>query len=157
MSEVLRDSGRATGAALPALVDLLLVHGLDWAREQMIHHEVPPVADAAIASVLRAVHTGLDSPWTVERLSAVAGMPRAGFSRRFHALLGEPPMAYVLNRRLSHAAVLLRTTRDPHSVVARQVGYANEFAFATAFRRRFGIAPGRYRHDADSSQRFTSG
>ncbi|GAB7046476.1 helix-turn-helix domain-containing protein [Catenuloplanes indicus] len=29
--------------------------------------------------------------------------------------------------------------------VARRVGYASEFAFANAFKRRFGVSPGRFR------------
>jgi transcriptional regulator GlxA family with amidase domain len=29
--------------------------------------------------------------------------------------------------------------------IARQVGYSSEFAFSNAFRREFGIAPGRFR------------
>jgi AraC-like DNA-binding protein len=40
---------------------------------------------------------------------------------------------------------LLRETQAPLAVVARQVGYSSEFAFASAFRREFGIAPGRFR------------
>jgi AraC-like DNA-binding protein len=33
----------------------------------------------------------------------------------------------------------------PIASVARTVGYADEFSFATAFKREVGIAPGRYR------------
>ncbi|WP_408640354.1 helix-turn-helix transcriptional regulator [Saccharomonospora marina] len=33
--------------------------------------------------------------------------------------------------------------------MARQVGYSNEFAFATAFRREYGLAPGRFRNHPD--------
>ncbi|MDP9793754.1 AraC-like DNA-binding protein [Catenuloplanes nepalensis] len=139
---------RAAAVVMPALVDLLLVHGLSWVREQRAHHDAPDVPDAAIAAVLRAVHAELHTPWTVGRLSAVAGMPRAAFSQRFGQIVGEPPMTYVINRRLSHAAMLLRTTREPLAAVARQIGYVSEFAFASAFRRRFGIAPGRYRQHA---------
>ncbi|GAB7037822.1 MULTISPECIES: AraC family transcriptional regulator [Catenuloplanes] len=139
---------RAAAVVLPAVVDLLLVHGLEWARERSAAPGVPAVTDAAIAAVLRAVHDGLATPWTVGRLSAVAGMPRAAFARRFAELVGEPPMTWVIHQRLGHAAGLLRTTGEPLAVVARQVGYAGEFAFAAAFRRRFGIAPGRYRQNA---------
>jgi len=41
---------------------------------------------------------------------------------------------------------LLRETKAPLAVIARQVGYSSEFAFASAFRREFGISPGRFRH-----------
>lgn len=37
---------------------------------------------------------------------------------------------------------------EPLAAVARQVGYTSEFAFATAFKREFGVAPGRFRRAA---------
>jgi AraC-like DNA-binding protein len=141
---------RAGAVVMPALLDLLLVHSLREVRERRAVAGLPAAPDEAIAAVLRAVHAGLEVPWTVERLSGVAGMPRTAFVHRFGEILGEPPMTYVINQRLGHAARLLRSTSEPLAVVARQVGYASEFAFATAFRRRFGIAPGRYRRETVS-------
>jgi len=44
-----------------------------------------------------------------------------------------------------HHPRLLRTSGTPLSGIARAVGYRSEFAFATAFRRQYGTAPGRYR------------
>nr|WP_153547854.1 helix-turn-helix transcriptional regulator [Streptomyces sp. RB17] len=72
-------------------------------------------------------------------------MSRTAFTRRFTVLVGKPPMAYVRDLRLSTAARVLRETDAPLAAIARQSGYANEFSFATAFRRNYGISPGRYR------------
>jgi AraC-like DNA-binding protein len=55
-------------------------------------------------------------------------------------------MAYLIGWRLLTGAQLLRETEAPLAVIARQVGYSSEFAFAGAFRREFGISPGRFRH-----------
>jgi AraC-like DNA-binding protein len=43
------------------------------------------------------------------------------------------------------AARLLRDTTDPLAAVAHTVGYSSEFAFAKAFKRHHGTAPGTYR------------
>ncbi len=43
------------------------------------------------------------------------------------------------------AAQMLRDTTDPIGMIAGKVGYASEFAFATAFKRQFGLPPGKYR------------
>jgi AraC-like DNA-binding protein len=43
---------------------------------------------------------------------------------------------------------LLRNSDIPLSVLAGEVGYASESAFANAFKREFSIAPGRYRRNA---------
>ncbi|MFI5842566.1 helix-turn-helix domain-containing protein [Catenuloplanes sp. NPDC051500] len=47
----------------------------------------------------------------------------------------------------SHRA-WLRETDVPLAAIARRVGYSTEFAFGAAFRREYGIAPGRFRADA---------
>ena len=39
----------------------------------------------------------------------------------------------------------LRSSDASLGAVGGQVGYSSEFAFAKAFKRHFGIAPGRYR------------
>jgi AraC-like DNA-binding protein len=71
---------------------------------------------------------------------AEARLSRAPFARRFTALIGQPP--------LTTAARLLRQTDTPLSTIASKVGYTSEFAFANAFKRQYGTAPGKYRRQA---------
>jgi AraC-like DNA-binding protein len=106
----------------------------------------PAVGDAAVAAALREIHNSPQAPWTVQRLSQVAGLSRTAFTRRFTQSAGKPPIAYLTGWRLLTGARLLRQSDAPLAAIARQVGYSSEFAFATAFRREFGIPPGRFRH-----------
>jgi AraC-like DNA-binding protein len=46
------------------------------------------------------------------------------------------------------AARLLRDSDLNLAAVALRVGYASEFAFAKAFKRDYGIAPGSYRRQS---------
>jgi len=59
--------------------------------------------------------------------------------------IDERPMTYLAGWRLARAADLLRGTDEPVEAVGRRVGYANPFAFSTAFRRRYGVPPRSYR------------
>ncbi|WP_283249860.1 hypothetical protein [Streptomyces sp. TS71-3] len=43
------------------------------------------------------IHENPQRQWTVDRLSEVAGLPRAAFTRRFTAGVGRPPMSYLLS------------------------------------------------------------
>jgi AraC-like DNA-binding protein len=72
-------------------------------------------------------------------------MSRVAFTRRFTSVVGKPPMTYLRQWRLSCAARLLRETDASLAAIARQVGYSTEFAFAGAFRREYGVPPGRFR------------
>ena len=94
---------------------------------------------------LEAMHQDPARRWTVASLAAQAGLSRAPFARRFTALVGRPPLAYLTWWRMTVAARMLRESDATVAVIARRVGYSSEFAFATAFRREHGSAPGRYR------------
>jgi len=137
-------------AALPALLDLLLVYALRAWSEQESRRQPgagwhAALGDPGVAAALRAVHREPQAPWTVERLAALSGLSRTTFARRFTATMGLPPLAYLTWWRLSRAAQLLASGDAALATIARRVGYTSEFAFANAFKREFGISPGRYR------------
>ncbi|MFB4266158.1 AraC family transcriptional regulator [Nonomuraea sp. GTA35] len=109
------------------------------------------LADPAIGRALNAIHSEPGRRWTVESLGAHAGLSRAGFARRFTALVGQSPLAYLTWWRLASAARMLRESDAPVSEVAERVGYTSEFAFGNAFKREYGVAPGRYRRCATAA------
>jgi AraC-like DNA-binding protein len=100
--------------------------------------------NSAVGPAVRAVHDDPAHTWTVEALAQRSGLSRAAFARRFRQAVGEPPLAYVTRWRMTVAADLLEQGERIASV-AHQVGYDNEFAFAKAFKRVRGVAPGQLR------------
>ncbi|MER6826521.1 AraC family transcriptional regulator [Streptosporangium sp. NPDC000563] len=138
-----------TDAIVPALLDTLLLHIL---RAWLDRRPVPGTTgwaaalnDPATTAALQAMHSDPARPWTVATLAAEAGLSRAPFARRFTALVGRPPLTYLTWWRMTVAARLLRESDAPLHSVATRVGYTSEFAFANAFKRQCGTAPGRYR------------
>ncbi|MFF3439512.1 AraC family transcriptional regulator [Streptosporangium sp. NPDC002721] len=138
-----------TDAIVPALLDTLLLHILRaWLDRRPLPGATGWAAalnDPATTAALQAMHRDPARPWTVAALAAEAGLSRAPFARRFTALLGRPPLTYLTWWRMATAARLLQESDAPLHAVAARVGYTSEFAFAGAFKRRYGIAPGRYR------------
>lgn len=137
-------------ALAPNLLEIILVLILrTWLAEQPCPAGEPGWAsamrDPAISTALDAIHSDPGRPWTVESLGAEAGLSRAAFARRFAGLLSMPPLTYLTWWRMTVAARLLRDTDRPLNSIAREIGYASEFAFANAFKREFGRAPGQYR------------
>jgi len=135
-------------AVLDRLLDLLLIAVLRawfdrpeaeapaWYRAQ---------SDPIVGRVLRVMQSNPAHRWTVDSLAREAGVSRAALARRFHELVGESPMRYLTEWRLTLAADLLREPDATVGSVARQVGYASPFALSTAFKRVRGISPQEYR------------
>ena len=142
------DQERAgTSMVLDRMLDVLLVGCLRslWADQLR-----PPVwagvpQDPAVGAALRALHARPAHPWTVEELAGVAALSRAALAKRFTAEVGAPPMSYLTQWRMDLARQALTQEGATLAAVARQVGYASEYAFSAAFKREIGEAPGRWR------------
>ncbi|MER7672812.1 AraC family transcriptional regulator [Kitasatospora sp. NPDC096128] len=135
--------------AVPALIDLLLVYLVRaWTGRPGAGGWGAALADPVVAAALAAVHADPARAWSAEALAARAGVSRATLNRRFTALAGRPPMAYLTWWRLTRAAALLRRGTDPLAAVAGEVGYGSAYALSHAFVREFGTTPGRYRATA---------
>lgn len=65
--------------------------------------------------------------------------------RIFKAEYGETPVQYLIGRKLEAARVLLRGSPVAIKEIAEQLHFSDEYYFAAMFKRKTGIAPGRYR------------
>lgn len=136
-------------AMVPIALDLLLLYVIrTWVESRTEPTEsgwASALTDDATAAALHAMHGDPAHRWTVQELAGHARLSRAAFARRFTELVGQPPLSYLTWWRLTKAAELLRESAEPLSSIATRVGYTSEFAFANAFKRAYGIAPGRFR------------
>ncbi len=133
---------------LDRLLDLLLVAALRAAFSRPGPH-VPAWyrahGDRVVGRALRAMHNDPAREWTVSSLAAVAGVSRAGLARRFHQLVGEPPLTYLTTWRMALAADLLLESDATVGSIAERAGYSSPFTFSTAFKRTYGVSPREYR------------
>jgi AraC-like DNA-binding protein len=131
-------------AVLDRLLDLLLIAVLRawFARpEAQAPGWYRAHGDPVVGPALRLLQNNPSHPWTVASLARETGVSRAALARRFNALVGEPPMAFLTEWRLTLAADLLREPGATVGSVAPQVGYGSSFALSTAFKRVRGISP----------------
>lgn len=113
------------------------------------------LGDDVIGPVLRAMHEAPDKPWTLATLASAAGVSRTTLASRFTTLVGQPPLTYLTDWRMTLAADLLTDSTATVAAVARQVGYADPFGFSTAFKRFHGMSPSECRRTcrADAAAR----
>ncbi|RST50211.1 AraC family transcriptional regulator [Variovorax sp. DXTD-1] len=105
----------------------------------------PPVLDP-LSSVAVWIEQQLDQSLTLELVAAQVGLSPYHFSRLFTARMGRSVMAYVRGRRLVRGARRLCDEPDLKLVdLAFDCGFESQEAFTRAFKRLFGVSPGRFR------------
>jgi AraC-like DNA-binding protein len=106
------------------------------------------LTDSQIGYALGLMHKQIARKWKVDDLASKVGMSRTAFVERFKALVGMPPLEYLIRWRMTVARNALKTENENLATIAASVGYASEAAFSVAFTKTFGKSPGRYRLQA---------
>lgn len=145
--EMARDApGQA--AVLDRLLDMLLIAILrKWLQSAKARNSpwYQAKGDQVISRVLRLIHQDPAYAWTLNSLAAKVGLSRAALARRFHEVVGEPPMSFLTQWRLALAADLLADNEATLEAIAEQVGYSSAFALSSAFKRVRGVSPSQHR------------
>lgn len=149
LASLIRDEARADRPARDVVVEHLLQVLLIEALRSSTQSEASPgllrgLADARIGPALRAIHAAPQQAWSVPELAKQAGLSRSAFFTRFNRIVGEAPMGYVLNWRMTLAKHMLRAGRLAIAEISDKIGYGSPSAFSTAFARHVGEPPARY-------------
>ncbi len=98
-----------------------------------------------LASVLAYIDENIDRRLTLPRLATMARLSLFPFIRSFKSSTGLPPHRYILRKRVEHAKALLADDTLNIADVALRCGFADQSAFANAFRRLTLQTPRAYR------------
>jgi AraC-like DNA-binding protein len=104
--------------------------------------------DPQIGRALALVHADPARAWTVASLAGEVAMSRSAFAARFTELVGEPAMQYLTNLRMQAAVNALSDDGATVAELADRLGYRSQAAFARAFKRVVGVAPGQVKRRA---------
>lgn len=101
--------------------------------------------DRHVGQALALMHGDPAARWTLEELAQRVGLSRSCFAERFAAVVGTPPMQYLVTWRLQLAARQIESQGLSIGQAAAAVGYYFEAAFNRAFKKRVGVPPGAWR------------
>jgi len=149
LAALVRDEARADRPAKDVVVEhLLQVLLIEAFRSATLSGAASGLlrglADARIGPALRAIHAAPDRAWTIPELAFEAGLSRSAFITRFNRIIGQPPIGYLLDWRMTLAKHMLRTGNHPIAEISNRIGYGSVSAFCTAFARHVGSPPARY-------------
>jgi len=140
-----------TGSALARIAELVFIDALRRYAELL-----PPAGkgwlaalrDPRIGRAIALLHAEPAQAWTLDELAHRVALSRSALADRFSALVGEPPMQYLMHWRLAIAARALRSGAEAIVRIAERAGYESDAAFSRAFKREFGMPPAAWRRRA---------
>ena len=161
------DRDRMTCAGGTAPLDMMHAliaeqHGPDFARkvsDWFMHTDVRPAGGPqraglaqrygtnrhAVLAAIEAMENHIADPLPLADLAQVVGVGVRQLNRQFRAGLGRSAGAFYRDLRLDKSGELLRQTDLPILEIALATGFTSAAHFATAFRKRYGRPPSRYR------------
>ncbi len=169
MKEVIREgltdltySYEATNAALYLfLIRLLRKHNIDVQHRpwRSFYFDTPKrrsagedgERDADFNMLLEYIEHNLSESITLDSLAQRAHFDKSYLVARFKESMGTSPMRYVNHLRMERAKVLLATTDDSITQIARAVGFSSVHYFSRYFKEKEGVAPIEYRQQRQNS------
>lgn len=98
-----------------------------------------------VAPALLHIEAHLAEPLPLKTLAARCHLGPDHFTRRFKACVGQTPVAYLHERRVTRAAQLLLFTDQTIEQIALNCGFGNRHYLTRIFTRAIGTAPVAYR------------
>lgn len=135
-------------AVIARLADIMVIAAMRQHLEDVNDEEMGwlgALADDRIGSALRLLHEQPAKHWSLEELATAIGMSRTSFAQMFKRLVGNTPMDYLTEWRMSLAYSKLQLSKDSVLSIALDVGYQSEAAFSRAFKKAIGKNPGEVR------------
>ncbi|MFD3400510.1 helix-turn-helix domain-containing protein [Kribbella sp. NPDC058693] len=124
-----------TAIARHVVTDLvLMLHRAQASQDELVHSAM---------TYLNEYYASPDV--SLNELAAELGLSPSQLSRRFRAVRGITPVAYLRDLRLQKARELLTETNDTLQVVAEQAGYRSAFYLSRVFSSHTGQSPSAYR------------
>ena len=132
--------------ALACAKGLVVVAQRQGGQSQFSPLLLPPSdTTAPLGKVQAYVMDHMREPFSVERLAEIAGVSPRSIARLFVRELDITPHDFVEGIRIDHARNLLEATDLALKAVAHDCGFTSPDQMRSAFQRRVGISPLRYR------------
>lgn len=109
-------------------------------KKQLVPSE-SPIAQQILAELDKAI----DSNVSIDDICNKLFISRSKAIREFKKYYNTTPHAYLLDRKISFAKMLLQNSRHSIKSISAHLGFADEKYFANVFKSRTGMTPSQYR------------
>lgn len=103
--------------------------------------------DSQLQHFMDIIETNTLNKLTIKELSFLSNMSVSTFKREFEKHFHTSPSKWFQDKRLEHAAFLLKNKQKRPSDIYEEIGYENLSNFIQAFKLKFGTTPKQYQLD----------
>ncbi|MDQ2798284.1 MAG: AraC family transcriptional regulator [Armatimonadota bacterium] len=136
----------ATQCRLQALLYEAFALSLDSVPpEQMERSLRRAAALEPVLPAIRWIEANLSQPLSNAYLAGLCFFSEDYFIRRFRECVGQSPVQYIQERRVTQAAQELLFTTHSIEQIAEETGFGSRFYFTRVFARQTGVTPAAYR------------
>ncbi len=101
--------------------------------------------DGRLSKAMQHIHDNKQEKISIDELASAAGMSRSAFSAEFKKVVGQSPIEYSNEWRMTQAYRWLADDNISTLEAAMRCGYESEASFSKAFKRVIGAGPGQVR------------
>lgn len=142
-----------SGAYWDSLAGVIAVHVatnyVDKRNQPLAHAGLPP---HKLERVQAFIQEHLAEVIQVRQLAALVNLSPYHFARMFKKATGKAPHAYITEKRIEHAKMLLSDSTLPLVDVAASAGFQTQSHFTDVFRKHTGVTPRIFRLNAQAAR-----
>lgn len=121
----------------------LLLHLLTFDPQDQLKGLLKQISRGQKADLRFLMDSYYLKPLTLNELARLSGRSLSSFKRAFQDEFNSSPAAWIKQKRLEHAAFLLKNTPKNISEISMEIGYESVSHFIKAFKEKFGTTPKR--------------
>ena len=104
-----------------------------------------PKGSAIAQQILAELDKAIDSFVSIDDICNKLFISRSKMIREFKKNYNTTPHAYLLNRKISFAKMLLQNSRHSIKSISHHLGFSDEHYFASVFKSKTNMTPSEYR------------
>lgn len=119
-------------------------------QDKYRHFTINQIKKATTLKTL--IDSDISKHHTIEKLSEQSKLCPTTLKHCFKSLYQYPPYEYLVRKRMSTAAILLRESEKSIMQISEEVGYSNASNFTRMFKKIYGVNPREYRNQVTDVQ-----
>lgn len=115
-------------------------------NKQLVTH-ILHLSDDIKTPIWQIIENNYTYNLTLAEFARISSRSLAAFKREFFDYYHTTPGKWLTNKRLKHASILLKTSKQSISEIAFNSGFENASHFSRIFKQKFGLSPLQYRNN----------